>query len=143
MNTTTLCFITDGKRHLICEPYSIENLHKMAEERDIKRCWFHGGSKPEPWVSRTKRVEIENYDEIVEELFKESAKYYDSYRSRGRIRDGVMSNSGRSSGFSHDCDKAKRISDRKNVNRIMKGDDPDNIVWYGRKDGKSKIWDWW
>ena len=100
-------------------------------------------SKPEPWVSRTKRVEIENYDEIVEELFKESAKYYDSFRSRGRIRDGVMSNSERSSGFSHDCDKAKRISDRKNVNRIMKGDDPDNIVWYGRKDGKSKIWDWW
>ena len=42
-------YLTDGKRHLICEPYSIENLHKMA----------------------------------------------------------------------------------------------DNIVWYGRKDGKSKIWDWW
>lgn len=28
-------------RHLICEPYSIENLHKMADDLNIKRCWFH------------------------------------------------------------------------------------------------------
>ena len=43
----------------------------------------------------------------------------------------------------YSAEEAKRISDRKNVNLIMKGDDPDNIVWYGRKDGKNKIWDWW
>ena len=34
-------FLTDNKRHLICEPYSIENLHRMAEILGIKRCWFH------------------------------------------------------------------------------------------------------
>lgn len=34
-------YITDLKRHLICIPYSIENLHKMAKELNIKRCWFH------------------------------------------------------------------------------------------------------
>ena len=34
-------YLTDGKRHLICVPYSIENLHRMAEELDINRCWFH------------------------------------------------------------------------------------------------------
>lgn len=34
-------YLTDRKRHLICEPYSIENLHRMAEDLDIKRCWFH------------------------------------------------------------------------------------------------------
>ena len=34
-------YICDTKRHLICVPYSIENLHKMAEELKIKRCWFH------------------------------------------------------------------------------------------------------
>ena len=34
-------FLTDGKRHLICEPYGIENLHKMAEKLNIKKCWFH------------------------------------------------------------------------------------------------------
>lgn len=31
----------DNKRHLVCIPYSIENLHKMADELGISRCWFH------------------------------------------------------------------------------------------------------
>lgn len=34
-------YYCDNKRHLVCVPYSIENLHKMAEDLDIKRCWFH------------------------------------------------------------------------------------------------------
>lgn len=36
-----LRYICDDKRHLICVPYSIENLHIMAEQLGIKRCWFH------------------------------------------------------------------------------------------------------
>ena len=27
-------------RHLVCVPYNIENLHIMAEDLDLKRCWF-------------------------------------------------------------------------------------------------------
>ena len=34
-------YLTDGKRHLICKPYSIENLHRMAQDLGIDRCWFH------------------------------------------------------------------------------------------------------
>jgi hypothetical protein len=34
-------YLTDGNRHLICIPYSISNLHSMAETLNIKRCWFH------------------------------------------------------------------------------------------------------
>lgn len=34
-------YYSDNMRHLICVPYSIENLHKMAEDLGIKRCWFH------------------------------------------------------------------------------------------------------
>ena len=34
-------YLTDGQRHLICFPYSKENLHKMADDLGIKRCWFH------------------------------------------------------------------------------------------------------
>lgn len=34
-------YLTDGKRHLVCDPYSVENLHRMAEDLGIKRCWFH------------------------------------------------------------------------------------------------------
>lgn len=34
-------YICDNQRHLICKPYSKDNLHKMAKDLDIKRCWFH------------------------------------------------------------------------------------------------------
>lgn len=34
-------YFCDDKRHLVCVPYSKENLHKMAEDLNIKRCWFH------------------------------------------------------------------------------------------------------
>ncbi len=36
-----MIYYTDGKRHLVCVPYSIDNLHKMADNLAIKRCWFH------------------------------------------------------------------------------------------------------
>jgi FMN phosphatase YigB (HAD superfamily) len=38
-------FYCDENRHLICVPYSVENLHKMAEELGIKYCWFHSGGR--------------------------------------------------------------------------------------------------
>lgn len=34
-------YVCDSKRHLVCIPYSIENLHKMALILNIKRSWFH------------------------------------------------------------------------------------------------------
>lgn len=34
-------YICDIKRHLICKPYSLKNLHIMAKQLYIKRCWFH------------------------------------------------------------------------------------------------------
>lgn len=34
-------YYCDLKRHLVCVPYSKENLHKMAELLNIKRRWFH------------------------------------------------------------------------------------------------------
>lgn len=36
-------FICDAHRHLVCVPYSVPNLHRMARELGIKRCWFHRG----------------------------------------------------------------------------------------------------
>jgi len=33
--------ICDKNRHLICVPYSITNLHLVAERLKIKKCWFH------------------------------------------------------------------------------------------------------
>jgi hypothetical protein len=34
-------YFTDGKRHLVCVPYSVENLHNMAVDLSIGRHWFH------------------------------------------------------------------------------------------------------
>jgi hypothetical protein len=34
-------YVCDSSRHLVCIPYSIPNLHKMAVDLEIKRCWFH------------------------------------------------------------------------------------------------------
>lgn len=35
----------DRSRHLVCLPYTVENLHRMAELLGIKRCWYHARSK--------------------------------------------------------------------------------------------------
>lgn len=32
-------------RHLICVPYTVDNLHAMAADLGIHRCWFHVGAK--------------------------------------------------------------------------------------------------
>lgn len=39
-------FYCDTKRHLVCLPYSEENLHIMACLLKIKKCWFHRGKHP-------------------------------------------------------------------------------------------------
>ena len=58
-------FYADKARHLVCVPYSIENLHAMAEELGIKRCWFHTASYPHYDIPKKRVVEILE-DERVE-----------------------------------------------------------------------------
>jgi (p)ppGpp synthase/HD superfamily hydrolase len=36
-----MIYVSDNKRHLVCYPYSITELHKMAKLFYIKPCWFH------------------------------------------------------------------------------------------------------
>jgi hypothetical protein len=36
-----ITYICDNNRHLVCLPYTIENLHTMARELDIDRAWYH------------------------------------------------------------------------------------------------------
>ena len=55
-------YLTDRKRHLICVPYSIENLHMMANELGIARCWFH---KDHYDIPKRRIDEIESKCEIV------------------------------------------------------------------------------
>lgn len=41
-----LRFFTDGARHLVCYPFSLDGLHEMARNLGIKRCWFHANRLP-------------------------------------------------------------------------------------------------
>lgn len=62
MSTEELTYLTDGERHLVCVPYSIANLHKMAKDLEIKKCWFH---KDHYDVPLTRQKEIEEKCEKV------------------------------------------------------------------------------
>lgn len=64
-NRLILRYLTDGKRHLICDPYSVENLHRMADELDIKRCWFHDGKHPHYDIPKRRIEEITAKCEVV------------------------------------------------------------------------------
>jgi hypothetical protein len=41
-----LRYLCDNARHMVCEPYSLENLHRMASALGIKRAWFHKSRFP-------------------------------------------------------------------------------------------------
>ena len=55
-------YYCDNSRHLVCVPYSIENLHIMAEDLGIKRHWFH---KNHYDIPKTRIEEIKNKCEVV------------------------------------------------------------------------------
>lgn len=55
-------FYCDHKRHLVCIPYSVENLHEMARALGIKRCWFHRDHYDVP---KTRVAEIAERCEVV------------------------------------------------------------------------------
>ena len=55
-----MLYLTDGKRHLVCLPYSEEDLHKMADDLGIGRHWFHRGKYPHYDIPKKRIDEIEN-----------------------------------------------------------------------------------
>lgn len=58
-----LKYITDKKRHLICVPYSIKNIHQMAQELGIDKCWFR---KNHYDIPKKRITEIEKKCQIVD-----------------------------------------------------------------------------
>jgi hypothetical protein len=55
-------YICDNNRHLICLPYSVNNLYKMADSLNIKKCWFH---KNHYDIPKKRIVEIMSKCEII------------------------------------------------------------------------------
>lgn len=60
-----LAYYCDEQRHLVCKPFSIENLHKMAEDLDIKRCWYHTGKHPHYDIPKRRIKEIQDKCTLV------------------------------------------------------------------------------
>lgn len=61
-----LRYFSDGGRHLVCLPYSVENLHAMAEQLGIKRCWFHSGPRAHYDIPLRRISEIASKTEVVD-----------------------------------------------------------------------------
>lgn len=61
-----MTYYCDNQRHLVCVPYTIENLHLMAEDLGIKRCWFHNKPNRQHYDIPKKRIkEITEKCELV------------------------------------------------------------------------------
>ena len=75
-------YYCDQRRHLVCVPYSVDNLHRMAVVLDIKRCWFHSNHYDIP---KRRINEIQNKCIVVSS--KDIVKIVNSlpYSSTGRI----------------------------------------------------------
>lgn len=71
-----LVYVTDGKRHLVCVPYSVENLHTMADEIGIKPCWFHKNHYdiPQKRVEEIEKLCVMVHPKNIVEIIK-SPKY--------------------------------------------------------------------
>lgn len=65
MSEPELVFYCDDYRHLVCTPYTVENLHKMAETLEIKRCWFHNGSYAHYDIPKRRIAEIQAKCKVV------------------------------------------------------------------------------
>lgn len=46
-------------------PYSIDNLHKMANDLGIKKCWYHTGEFPHYDIPLKKLEEVKSKCKIV------------------------------------------------------------------------------
>lgn len=51
-------YVCDAYRHLVCRPYTVENLHQMARELGIHRGWFHAGRHPHYDIPKRRVREI-------------------------------------------------------------------------------------
>lgn len=58
-------YFCDKNRHLVCKPFSVENLHLMAENLGIKRCWFHSGQNPHYDIPKKRMEEISSQCTVV------------------------------------------------------------------------------
>lgn len=79
--------VTDGRRHLVCLPYSIPNLHLMARQLLLGKHWFHKDHYDIP-VNRRQEIErlaLHVSPKVITRLTRGIRKHHmvDVPRSRG------------------------------------------------------------
>lgn len=60
-----LTYYCDHRRHLVCVPFSVENLHIMAERLKIKPHWFHKCRHPHYDIPKKRIKEITEQCTVV------------------------------------------------------------------------------
>jgi len=60
-----MVYLCDKNRHLICQPYSIMNLHLMAEDLQIDKGWYHEGNFPHYDIPKHRIEEITNKCKVI------------------------------------------------------------------------------
>lgn len=66
---TVVEYVCDEMRHLICRPFSIDGLHRMAEDLSIGRHWYHlggGGRFPHYDIPKRRFAEIKARCTVVD-----------------------------------------------------------------------------
>lgn len=63
--TNQLQYICDAYRHLVCVPYTVKNLHRMAKKLGIHRGWFHSGQYPHYDIPKRRIPEIKAQCRVV------------------------------------------------------------------------------
>lgn len=81
-----MIYLTDKKRHLICYPYSVDNLHRMAESLGINRCWFHKGKYSHYDIPKRRKDEIEDkcyivHSKMIVDIIKDHNEIHDLQNS--------------------------------------------------------------
>lgn len=65
MTALPLIYFCDDSRHLVCAPYSIANLHRMADDLGVNRCWYHTGRWPHYDIPKRRVEEIKKKCTVV------------------------------------------------------------------------------
>ena len=60
-----MMYFCDENRHLVCKPYSIVNLHTMAQDLNINKCWYHSGDNPHYDIPKRRINEIINKCTVI------------------------------------------------------------------------------
>ena len=96
--------------------------------------------KPYIHISKTKKVPFEDdYDTFFKKRYEEESRRYDKM-----LRDGKPTETSRSSGFKTEAKRQRRRHDKEILLKILKDEESYyDSCFYGNKDSKKLIWNWW